>query len=136
MPVAQQGRGFGMPMRVKSIRMNRAAREDLPERETSEQGPKERRAGQLGGGAVRGLSGAVWPAEGAAGAKFLGGGPLGVQRTAKRSVGLEQWVMPGFSFNGSRVDLQHWAPFRAHYSKAIQLHICMHIYGSFPGLKW
>lgn len=54
MPVLQQGRGFGMPMRVKSIRMNRAAREDLPERETSEQGPKERRTGQLGGGCSEG----------------------------------------------------------------------------------
>ena len=57
MPVVQQGRGFGMPMRVKSMRINRAAREGLPGGETSEQGPKEMRTGQLAGGCGEGL---VW----------------------------------------------------------------------------
>ena len=48
-------------------------------------------------------------------------------------MGLELWVMPRFSFNGSRVDLQHWAAFRAGSSKAIQVRLCMHVYGSSPG---
>lgn len=49
MSVVQQGRGFGMPTRVKSMRINRAAREDLPDRETSEQGPQGDEDGHLGG---------------------------------------------------------------------------------------
>lgn len=76
-----------MPMRVKSIRMNRAAREDLPERETSEQGPKERRTGQLGGG--RG-EGPVWgsvASRGGSRCQVLRGRPPGCSKNSKEVSG-------------------------------------------------